>query len=109
MKKTLSFVLIAIIGMLFLSSTVSAQNCSDLMQKLQLRIHKYLDLEHDGQIGFENAAKERRRLRAQVQVCECHEFIDADGDGVCDNCGGAVIQERTRTKEKVNIKRKSNR
>lgn len=104
MKSSVSFILIAIIGMLFLSSTVAAQNNTDIFQKLQLRIHKYLDLENDGQIGFENAAKERRRQR--LQNCECHEFIDENSDGVCDNCG-AVIRERTRTKIKSNIKRRT--
>lgn len=105
MKIRISFILITIIGMLFLSSIVSAQNNTDIFQKLQLRIHKYLDLENDGQIGFENAAKERRRQR--IQNCECHEFIDENSDGVCDNCGGALIQERTRTKVKSNIKRRT--
>ena len=100
MKRRFAPITLIILGLLFFSnSNAHAQNNTDLGQKINFQLNKFFDLTGDSQKGKEEALKVRKRLKLQERSCDCNGFVDEDGDGVCDNCGGAGECDRTRDQD----------
>lgn len=102
MKKLLSLIVFVLISTMFLSTNTYAQNNQELARKMIQHLHRYIHLNGDAQSSNLDAIRIRTRaqsrLRLQDGSCGCSEFVDADGDGKCDNCDENAVQTRTRTK-----------
>ena len=100
MKKRVAQVVFIMIGLLLISSSNAfGQNNPDIGQKIKFQLNKFFDHTGDCQKGSNEALKIRKRLKLQDGSGECIGFVDEDGDGVCDNCGGAGECDRTRDRD----------
>lgn len=99
MKKTVSIILAVVVSLIFMTDTNYAQSKSDIGKILKYQFNKFFDLAGDGQKGSDDAQKVRKRLKLKDGTGECNGFVDEDGDGACDNCGGTGDCDRTRDKE----------
>lgn len=106
MKKIFALSIIILISMLFISSKNYAQNNPDIGQKIKLQLNKYFDLTGDKQYDCDEALKIKKRIKLHESCGECNGFVDEDGDGVCDNCGGIGICDRDRIKDGEGLKRR---
>jgi len=109
MKKILSLIVLVVISMLFLSSNTYAQNNLDSPLKNKLRFLNFLNLNGDGQYGFDEIrTRERTKTKLKDGSGECIGFVDEDGDGVCDNCDGGGdcdgTHDRDRTRDRDRLK-----
>lgn len=104
MKKLVSLTLFVLVALFFTSNISYAQNNPNIGEKIKLHLHKFLDLGGDCQNGDE-ALKTRDRTKLKLKDgsgdgnAECTGFVDADGDGVCDNCGGIGDLDRLRDRD----------
>ena len=100
MKRKLTPLALIILGLLFFTnSNAYAQNNMDLGQKIKFQLNKFFDLTGDSQKGKDEALKVRKRLKLNDGSGDCNGFVDEDGDGVCDNCGGTGECDRSRDQD----------
>jgi hypothetical protein len=105
MKKVFSLAVFVVVSLVFFSSTTYGQEKMDFGQKLKFQLHKFLNGDSDG-AGCDEALKVRKRLKTQEGSGECNGFVDEDGDGVCDNCGGTGDCDRDRLKDGEGLKKR---
>lgn len=105
MKKVFSLIVFVVLSLMFLSNNTYAQEQQDFGQKLKFQLYKILKGDADV-AGCDEALKVRNKLKVLDRSCECNNFIDEDGDGVCDNCGGVGDRYRDRLKDGEVLKRR---
>jgi len=100
--------MVVLLGLLFMSNNTYAQDNSNLGQKLKQQLHKFLELTGDPYFGDGEAfrVQEKKQLKDGSGdgngdgTGDCIGFVDDDGDGVCDNCGGTDLAERKRSRDR---------
>ena len=106
MKNLFSLGVFVVLSLLFFSNNSYAQNNPDIGKILKYQLNKFLNSSGDAQLGCDEALKVKKRIRLQDGSGECDGFVDEDGDGICDKCGGAGDCDRTRDKEGDGLKRR---
>jgi hypothetical protein len=108
MKKLFSLAVTVFLVLTFMSSNSYAQNNSDAGQMLKLKIKTFLNYAYDFSDEIVSGTKDRLRLKDGSGencnfvdedgdgLCDLCGFIDADGDGECDKCGGDGQLDRDR-------------
>lgn len=103
MKKVFSLAVFVVLSLMFVSNNTYAQEKQDFGQKLMFKLHKFLNGDSDG-AGCNDALKVRTRLKDKDGSSDGHGFVDENGDGTCDNCGG--IGDLDRLKDGEGLKRR---
>jgi hypothetical protein len=106
MKKSISVFLFIFLGVFFVNSSTIAQSNTEFGSKIKAQLHKFLNLDGDGQSDCNEAIKVRNRDRLKVGSGECIGFTDENEDGICDNCGGTGECDRDRLNDGNGLKRR---
>lgn len=105
MKKVFSLGVFVLLAFLF-SNNAYGQNRPEIGESIKYQFNKFFDLTGDAQFGNDEALKIKKRLRLKDGLGDGIGFVDEDGDGVCDNCGGTGECDRTRDMEGKRLKKR---
>jgi hypothetical protein len=81
------YVILGMVALLSLGSLLLAADRKRLRKRDQIRQCAVCQPEAPAPLADQQ--RDRQQDQQRDQDCTCDNFVDADGDGVCDNCDGA--------------------